>query len=336
MAFALAAVTVVAVILAADPRGGGRPSDAPPVNRVSGAPEPPADLEELAGAYVGSLSKDHAYVPPAPPQRAAFASAVGLVLDGTVPTDDLAALGYTARHRVDTTTGREFVEVAEPVATGRGWGVVYIDTSAPLHRVIEVPHPLADLHTELLAVEVFRRLPGSVLLISGTHRKAGTDGAGDAAHRTDHMFDAVAAELTRRRIPAVQLHGFHDDTVPDTDVVVSAGATSPDPAAHRAADALAAADLRTCRVWASDDHACQRLAGRTNVQGQAAADADLPFLHIECNRTLRDAPETRRTAATALAEALSPLSTPAEPPEPTEPPNLPEAADTTAPRRLTP
>lgn len=308
VALVLVAAAVVAVILAADLRGGGRPPDSPSVDAASGAPEPSADLAALVGAYVGALSKDHAYVPPAPAQRTAFASALGKLLDGGAPSDDLAALGYAANRRVDSATGRRFVEVAESVPTGRGWGVVYVDTSAPIHRVIEVPHPLADLHTELLAVELFRRLPGAVLLASGTHRKAGSDGAGDAAHRTDHMFDALAGELTRRRVPAVQIHGFHDDTLPDTDVVVSAGATSPDTAARRAADALAATDLRTCRVWASPDPACQRLAGRTNVQGQAAADADLPFLHIECNRTLRDNPATRRTTAAALAEGLAPGS----------------------------
>ncbi|UGQ12316.1 hypothetical protein LO772_01510 [Yinghuangia sp. ASG 101] len=306
VALALVAVAVVAVVLAADLRGTGKPPDPPPVDAVSGPPEPSADLQALARTFVGSLSKDHAYVPPAPAQRTAFAAALGRVLDGAEAADDLAALGYAASRRVDSATGRAFVEVAEPSPTGRGWGVVYVDASAPIHRVVEVPHPIADLHTELLAVEVFRRLPGAVLLISGTHRKAGTGGAGDAAHRTDHMFDALAGELTRRRVPAVQIHGFHDDTVPDTDIVVSAGATSPDAAAHRTAAALSATGLRTCRVWSNEDHACQRLAGRTNIQGQAAADAGLPFLHIECNRTLRDDPATRRTTATALAEALSP------------------------------
>ncbi|HSA52668.1 MAG TPA: hypothetical protein VLH10_21495 [Yinghuangia sp.] len=312
MASLLVMTAAVAVLLAVGLRDPAGRADPPPADASRRSPDATADLAQLARTFVGSLAKDHDYVPPAPAQRTAFSAAVGRVFDGSVPTEDLATLGYAATRRVDGATGREFVEVAEPVPTGRGWGVVYVDTSAPIHRVVQVPHPLADLDTELVAVDLFRRLPGAVLLIAGTHRKAGTDGAGDAAHRTDHMFDALAGELTRRRVPAVQIHGFHDDTVPDTDVVVATGRTTPDATAHRTADALEAADLRTCRVWSSDNPACSRLAALTNVQGHTAAEAGLPFLHIELSRTTRDTADSRHRTAAALAEALSPPDTPAD------------------------
>ncbi|MEV6898927.1 hypothetical protein [Amycolatopsis sp. NPDC051372] len=49
-----------------------------------------------------------------------------------------------------------------------------IDRSAPPSLVVEVPHPGFDLRTELFGVDLFRQVPGAVLLVAGAHRKATT------------------------------------------------------------------------------------------------------------------------------------------------------------------
>jgi len=180
--------------------------------------------------------------------------------------------------------------VQEP-GTEQAWGLYAVDRSAPPSLVVEVPHPSSDLRTDLIGLALFRRVPGAVLAVAGAHRRRE-----DPAHDTRTVFHAVTTLLARRGLPQVQLHGFKDRTLPAADVVLSAGAAEAGDAARRAADRLEAAGFRVRRAWAEP---CRGLAGATNVQSQAAGGA--PFLHVELNRTVREA--RRDDVVRALAEA---------------------------------
>jgi hypothetical protein len=183
---------------------------------------------------------------------------------------------------VDQETGRRFGLAVNP-PDERAWGWYLVDLSAPVRLVIEVPHPNSDLRTEEIGLALYQAVPGSMLLVAGTHRRA-ADEAGDVAHRTDSMFHAVATDLAERGLPQIQLHGFHDDNLPDVDVVVSPGAGEVGDLVRGVAEGIDG-DFRVCRSWQQD---CGKLTGTTNEQGREAARQGTPFVHVEINRTIRN------------------------------------------------
>ncbi|MBY8853378.1 hypothetical protein K7G98_36165, partial [Saccharothrix sp. MB29] len=85
-----------------------------------------------------------------------------------------------------------------------------------------------DLRTTEIGLDLFRRVPGAVLSVAGTHRRVAA-GAGDAAHRTDSLFHAAAERHSRDRVPQVQLHGF-DDALPISPALQVAAVARPRPA----------------------------------------------------------------------------------------------------------
>ncbi|MGW0392996.1 hypothetical protein ACWDYJ_19280 [Streptomyces sp. NPDC003042] len=229
----------------------------------------------------------------------------------------LAEVDYALDTFTDQPSGRRFAEVrdaaARPGSANRGWGRVYLDLGAPPRWSVQVPHPVADQYTERLGVKVLRGAPGGVLVLAGAHRTAGGKegegededtgdggsgtGTADMAHRTDSVFHAVIAELTRRGLPGIQLHGFADDSVPDTDAVVSTGAGKlAVKDAERLAGKLEGQGATVCRAWS----ATCRLAGRTNEQGRLAAERSTRFLHVELSRSVRTASGRMNDTAQAI------------------------------------
>jgi hypothetical protein len=251
------------------------------------------DLGAEVRQFAAGLAADDPYRPPEPAERRQLLSALRSLEAGE--SDDV--LGFTMRIGIDQETGRRFGLAVNPPGE-RAWGWYLIDLSAPLRLAIEVPHPNSDLHTEEIGLALYQKVPGSVLLVAGTHRRA-ANGAGDVAHRTDSMFHAVASDLADRGLSQVQLHGFHDDNLPDTDVVVSPGAGDAGAAVRRVADRIDE-DFRVCRSWRQD---CGRLEGTTNVQGRDAARQGTPFVHVEISRTVRDDRDTWTKLVRAMARA---------------------------------
>ncbi len=237
-------------------------------------------MESLLRSFTAAQSARQPYRGPAAAELAAAEAGFAAFLDRA--PHHLGDLGFS----VDG----DSLAVQEP-GTERAWGLYAIDRSAPPSLVIEVPHASSDLRTELIGLALFRQVPGAILAVGGAHRRRE-----DPAHETRTVFHVVTTLLARRGLPQVQLHGFKDRTLPEADVVLSAGAADAGDAARRAADRLAAAGFRVRRAWAEP---CRGLAGTTNVQSQAAGVT--PFLHVELNRTIRD---TRRDdVVRALAEA---------------------------------
>ena len=267
---------------------------------LSGA-DPAARIQEHASRLVASGP----YRPPSTEERQAAVAGFGLLLKGAPEieraTTALAPLGLTTTTGKDPGTGRRYILVENEPDTVRAWGTVLIDLSVPPRLVIEVPHPKSDRRTEQLGVELFRRVPGSVLLIAGAHRRA-AHGIADVAHREESLFHALAVAFAAHQLPQLQLHGFHNDSLEDTDVVISAGAGVAGKTARAIANNLDAGGLKTCRAWEQD---CGNLEGKTNVQGIAAAKTRSVFTHIEVNRTVREDRDKRATLVDRIASVVS-------------------------------
>lgn len=254
---------------------------------------PAVDLAAEVRRFAAGLDDDDPYRPPERSERRRLVSALR-ALEAGETTD---VLGFTMRTGVDRETGRRFGLAVNPPGE-RAWGWYLVDLSAPVRLAIEVPHPNSDLRTEAIGLALYRAVPGSVLMVAGAHRRAG-NGAADVAHRADSMFHAVATDLAERGVTQVQLHGFHDDNLPDTDVVISAGAGDAGATVRRIADRVDE-DFRVCRPWQED---CGRLEGTTNEQGREAARQGTPFVHVEISRTVRDDRDAWAKLVRAIARA---------------------------------
>ncbi|MFD6227184.1 hypothetical protein ACFWFZ_09915 [Streptomyces sp. NPDC060232] len=282
------------------------------------------DLLDRVTRFAGEFGVTGGYRTPTQTEKAIIVEGVSDLFDGNVDMarSRLAEVDYRLDTFTDTAGGRRFAEVSDAAGRSgsahRGWGRVYVDLGAPPRWSVQVPHPVADQGTERLGARVLRGAPGGVMVMAGAHRTAGSaagsgaaeaEGAGDEAddgdegnpadmaHRTDSVFHAVVAELTRRGLPGIQLHGFADDSVPGSDWVVSTGAGSRAVQdAERLADKLAGQDVAVCRAWS----ATCKLSGRTNEQGRLAARHGTRFLHVELSRTVRSGSRRMDEAAQAI------------------------------------
>lgn len=221
--------------------------------------------------------------------------------DGAAAREAGARLGLAA-----TGLGDALVLASDPAAA-RAWLVVVLRPGTAPDAVIEVPHPNADLRTELVGLAVRERRAGVLYLQAGAHRAAGApraacdraDYPADVAARTDTPFARVAAALARRGLPQIQLHGFADRG--DVDVVLSPGAAGGSTlldAVHAGLEAVGE------RVGTGEDRRWAELLGRRNVQGRAAACAGAAFVHLELSRSLRRDPARCEAVADAVAGAL--------------------------------
>ena len=289
-----AAVVLTGALVIAMPEH-GEPSPQP----VSGP------VQDQVRQFSAALSEDAPYRPPSDDERRTFVDAITKLSAGRPDDVALAAgplrdLGMRVDQGVDDRTDRAYVIVSSEPNAKRGWGFYLVDLTRPARLAVQVPHPANDLRTDEIGLELFRRIPGSVLAISGTHR-AVANGAGDAAHRVDSMFHALAVDHSNRALPQVQLHGFGDGSLSSADVVVSPGAGAAEPAHRLLADGLGD-ELRVCRAWVRD---CGELEGRRNKQGGVAAERGVTFVHLETSRTVRDDSATRQAIVDATAEAFA-------------------------------
>ncbi|GGP39767.1 hypothetical protein [Streptomyces abikoensis] len=291
----------------ARPGAAGAPDTGPP---DAGGTAGTVDLGARITGFTDGINQNGHYRVPAASDRRAVADGVRLLVDGdrAAAERSLVGAGYALRTLADRQDGRRYAEIADATREGettRGWGRVYLDLQGPARWSVQVPHPSADQRTEQLGIGLLRGAPGGVLILAGAHRNAAgsTDGdAADVAHRADSVFAAVAAVLADRRLPAVQVHGFADASLPEHDVVVSPGKGDAGlPAARRLSAALGREKLRVCEVWR---RYCGRLEGRTNVEGDHADAVGAPFLHVEHSRTVRFDDALMGEAVRALTEVV--------------------------------
>lgn len=279
----------------------GRPEDGATASAKPGGHRSDGiDLAADITAFTSHFAAGRGYREPDRADRRGIADAVGLVLDGhrAEAVRRLSERDFTLTEVRDRVSGHRYAEIAdrtETSVTPRGWGRVYVPLDAPARWSVQVPHPVADRNSERLGVRVLRGAPGGVLVLAGAHRRAGRGDTADVAHRTDTVFQAVCAELARRGMPAVQVHGFAADSAPGYDVIASTASGSLGrPDGRRLADALRARDFRVCRAWVRH---CP-LEGTENTQSHTAENAHTVFLHVEFAPALRaDGPASDRAAA---------------------------------------
>ncbi|MFF2505749.1 hypothetical protein ACFVTY_20510 [Streptomyces sp. NPDC058067] len=295
IATTLLIAAVVATALVAGLTHRGEPSDSRGPHTRQGA-RGGVDLLTRVTDYTARFGPGTGYRPPTRAERRTAASGLKLLLDGhpQQAEERLSSIDLSLGTVTDSATGRRYAEITDRTEAGpapRGWGRVYVETGRPARWSVQIPHPVADRNTERLGVGVLRGGHGGVLVIAGSHRKAGRGDAADVAHRRDTVFDAFCDELAERRLPGLQLHGFADDSAPGRDVIASTGRGLVGRADGRLlADRLRERGFDVCRAWV---RSCP-LEGRTNVQGGKAAAGHVPFLHVEFANALRT--DDRRTA----------------------------------------
>jgi hypothetical protein len=259
-----------------------------------------ADLDDIVAARVSRMGPSDPYRDPKSKERSAARDATELLLAGGDPAraeDLLDGIGYRVVHGVDTVDERGFTFYLADQKTG--WAGLLVDPSTPISSVIEVPHPAYDLNTEKLGVTLFRRLPGTAMLIAGAFRQA-DDNQADVAHNDRSMFQVFSEVFAEHQITQLQLHGFAQRSLPGEDAVVSTGSAPHNDLAVRIARELKAEDLRTCRAWVSR---CVGLEGTTNVQGSAADEHGSEFVHLELSWSVRGTQSGRDQVQNAVVAA---------------------------------
>jgi hypothetical protein len=298
VAFVLASTAAVVLVMTAAARR------SPPA-----AARPGRDLASRITALLAPLNPDQPYRHPNAAERVTATTAFADLL-ATAPHIDAAAvdgfarLGWSTVDDIDRATGRRYALIAQDEQGDRAWGAVLVDLSGPLRVALQVPHPRTDIGTEVVGLDLFRQVPGALVMFAGAHRRA-AGGIADVAHNEETLFHALSTVLAERHLPQVQLHGYADQNLPDAQVAVSAGAGQPSALARRVGDRLDEGGLRTCRAWAQQ---CGRLEGTGNVQGRAADRAGSVFVHLEMSNTVRADPARRAVLVAALAAADLPAT----------------------------
>lgn len=260
-------------------------------------------LTEHVEEFAEALEPGGPYREPTARERRIAEHATSALLSGRrmgLADGQFARLGFSVRHGRDRVTGRPIALIVNPEESERAWGMYVVDMSVPVRQAIEVPHPSSDLRTEEIGLSLFRRVPGSLLMIAGAHRDA-ADGAADAAHSKDSVFNTVATEVAEHGLAQVQLHGFRERDSPWQDVVLSAGAGSQDLLAKLSTWRLENTGISVCLASRDD---CGPLTGTENVQGSVAADYGSAFLHVEIRRSAREDDTRRQTIVDGLADTL--------------------------------
>lgn len=262
------------------------------------------DLDGRIIDYARRAAAREPYTPPDDTRRERLARGVGRLLDGD-PGDAariLAGAGFRVTRLTDAASGRRYDEVA---ARERGaedrWGRLYVPADGDVRWSVQVPHPVADRDTEVLAARLLDGTPHGALILAGAHRASGRGDSADVAHRTDSAFHAIVLELQKRDVPGIQLHGFAKASDRPYDAVLSTGAArTASEDAGRLADRMEGRGVRVCRAWSA---ACP-LEGTTNVQGKAAQRHGTPFLHVELAPEARGGGREAERVRTELAGLL--------------------------------
>ncbi|GAB3888986.1 hypothetical protein GCM10029964_057620 [Kibdelosporangium lantanae] len=299
---AVSALVILVVLFAAAVLAGV------PERSVARLDRNPVPLDTVAlriRSFTAGLAASQPYRPPDATERStAAAGFADLFSPSRQARSPLTKLGFTVADLVDPVTGRPYTLVRNEAGTDRAWGMYLVDRSGPPSLAVEVPHPAFDLRTELYGVDLFRRVPGAVLMIAGAHRRADDDRA-DVAHEADSVFHVLATYLAGRGLPQLQFHGFDDASAPGYDIVLSTGSSQSSGTEVRVGTGFDRAGFTVCRAW---QQACAGLEAETNVQGQLARTAGTVFVHVEMSRTVRNNDPARARVVKALVEAKVGLS----------------------------
>lgn len=267
-------------------------------------PAPPLgdNLDTWLTTFGTHVTSGQTYSDPTGPNVTDFLTGLAAIARGDTTSSLLTALGFTIQIGYETVTKRKYALIYNEYGTARCWGAYLIDMTTPRFTgIVAAPHTVFDAGSEFMALQSWRDHPGTLLMISGSHR-TDTTGANprDVAHNTASLYHQVALKYLAYGLPQLAHHGYADATDAAHDVIVSSGAANAGLPIRRVADALEAAGFRTARSWVDTGNV---LLGTTDVQGMAAATAGSPFCHIEVNNTTRTTPTLLAKYKAAVAAA---------------------------------
>lgn len=223
-----------------------------------------------------------------------------------------APIDYVVRQYRDPGTTHTYMVLEERCVSdstrtrAHGWGMYVVAPRSASTVVVEVPHPVADLHTEILGLETFFGADARALFVAGAHRYSIDGELADVAHQENTVFHAahIAATLELRGGVA-QVHGFDDPEIKE-EVVLSRGRTDPSKLVLDLGPRLKDAGFSSTNTG--------KLLGTTNTQGNytnaqpGALAADSPhfhFLHVEASRAVRDSVTRRKALGRALGAGVA-------------------------------
>lgn len=286
-----------------------------------------ADLiEQLSGRdYVlGSPARDdRPYVDPAPVLHAfrhlASAMAWG---DVHAAARKAAELGYEVIQFTDVETKHEYYVLREDLAvtkTIRGWGSYIVNPNSKVDALIEVPHPLADIHTPEIGGQIFVECEARGYLLAGSHREKA-----DVPDLVDSIFHQVHTAWIGplAQVTAWQIHGFagNKHQFPRGTQVVASNGDGLIVPEIAALDTMLEERGMTSYVFnqlpAEDDGnklvngevpgvTFTSLAAAKNEQGRLSRSLGGAFVHIELERDVRLNDERRRQAGSTIALVMT-------------------------------
>jgi hypothetical protein len=292
----------------------------------------PGTLMHEMTLVVAAMGQDavpgsNALVVPTPAARDAFAQTVVSILGGDESAACALPPSYRLMRMVDPTAGALRI-VAEVDGSGNPAPSLFYGTfAAPATiptpsraLVLEAPHPIFDIDTELEATAVFVQSAARMLLVAGAHRCADTAASAcsgttnacddtteayrisDAAHTDGLPFNAIHALVSDgdASLQFLQLHG-NGEPCPTALVSDCSGAWSDAGTAATLAAALVGGGVAIGECGAGYPTATCDLCGTDNVQarytaGSAEACTELGsrygrFVHVEQQLALRESPD---------------------------------------------
>lgn len=253
--------------------------------------------------------------------RNRFGQAMDSVRVGKFAVADslLADFWYDVYRVREATTGDTLVIFRERLyQDGKvrlGWGTYIYNRRAPARVDIHVNHPISDLNTEDIGIELFRDGRYRWYMVAGAERDANaTFMEADVAHESSTIFHVMASRTAAANVRALSIHGFdvdnHDDLPDGADQVISHG-IDPDPIGY----GPAFLDLQSRLATAGWDAGLYEhtpgyfhdLGGTQNVQGQhwnlyAGRER---WMHLEIEHGVRTSTTAWRSMNTVLQAWLA-------------------------------
>lgn len=250
---------------------------------ISATPQslrPLTDMQSWLTGFNQQISPSQPYSEPTSQEVATFLSGLSeFPLRAT--STSISSLGFTISSGYEQESRLPYILAVNEYGTSRAWGAYLLDRSRPVTLLIQAPHPVADQYSESIALEMWQKIPGSLLMIAGAHRDAANELA-DVPWNSGSMFNKVAEALMP--LPQLQVHGFANATAPDYDIVLAAGSATAGQLIRDIADAIELGDFRVGRVW----EGVNVLTALGNKQSIIAQNSSTDFIHLEINRTVRD------------------------------------------------
>lgn len=272
---------------------------------------------------LGESSRDsRPYVDPSPVLHAfrhvAAAMAWG---DVKVAARKAQEFDYEVVQFTDADTKHDYYVLRENldvVKTIRGWGSYIINPKSKVDALVEVPHPMADIHTPEIGGRVFAECEARGFLLAGTHRDKA-----DVPDLVDSMFHQVHAAWIGpiARVTAWQIHGFlgMNHAFPrGTKVVASTGDGSIVPEIAALDTVLEERGLASYAFNKLPSEANENreingevpgltftsLAAAKNEQGRLSRSLGGSFVHIELEGDVRASRDNRQIVSSAIATVI--------------------------------